>query len=174
MRINHVLPRRLEKARRISMAFLIIAALLTGCAGESRRTENDSESPADTEEKVTELKKEQWKIERYGTVYVYLPDDLGKDEKVPLVLDMNCTTGNPEAEVLTNGWDAAAAKYRFIVVAPTYNDYATYSEADYMISVIDEAISRYNEIRKLEGTKRYYNVSLEDQEKTLGAWAPAD
>lgn len=31
-----------------------------------------------------------------------------------------------------------------------------------------------NEIRKLEGTKRYYNVSLEDQIKTLGAWAPAD
>lgn len=31
-----------------------------------------------------------------------------------------------------------------------------------------------NEIRNLEGTKRYYNVSLEDQIKTLGAWAPAD
>lgn len=31
-----------------------------------------------------------------------------------------------------------------------------------------------NEIRKLEGTKRYYNVSLEEQIKTLGAWAPAD
>lgn len=31
-----------------------------------------------------------------------------------------------------------------------------------------------NEIRKLEGTKRYYNVSLEDQIKTLGAWAPED
>ncbi|WP_432647019.1 aldo/keto reductase [Mitsuokella sp.] len=31
-----------------------------------------------------------------------------------------------------------------------------------------------NEIRKLDGTKRYYNVSLEDQIKTLGAWKPAD
>lgn len=30
------------------------------------------------------------------------------------------------------------------------------------------------EIAKLEGTKRYYNVSLEEQEKTLGAWKPAD
>lgn len=31
-----------------------------------------------------------------------------------------------------------------------------------------------NEIRQLEGTKRYYNVSLAEQERTLGAWAPAD
>lgn len=30
------------------------------------------------------------------------------------------------------------------------------------------------EIAKLEGTKRYYNVSLEEQEKMLGAWKPAD
>lgn len=31
-----------------------------------------------------------------------------------------------------------------------------------------------NAIRKLEGTRRFYNVSLEDQERTLGAWKPAD
>ena len=31
-----------------------------------------------------------------------------------------------------------------------------------------------NEIRKLDGTKRYYDVSLEDQIKTLGAWTPED
>lgn len=29
-------------------------------------------------------------------------------------------------------------------------------------------------IRQLDGKKRYYNVSLEDQIKTLGAWSPAD
>lgn len=31
-----------------------------------------------------------------------------------------------------------------------------------------------DEIRKLEGTKRFFNMTLEDQIKTLGAWAPED
>lgn len=31
-----------------------------------------------------------------------------------------------------------------------------------------------NEIRKLDGTKRFYNVSLEEQERSLGAWTPED
>lgn len=31
-----------------------------------------------------------------------------------------------------------------------------------------------NEIAKLDNTKRFYNVKLEDQEKMLGAWKPAD
>ena len=31
-----------------------------------------------------------------------------------------------------------------------------------------------DEIRKLDGKKRFYNVSLADQERSLGAWAPAD
>lgn len=30
------------------------------------------------------------------------------------------------------------------------------------------------EIKKLDHTKRFYNVSLKDQEKNLGSWAPAD
>lgn len=38
-------------------------------------------------------------------------------------------------------------------------------------SLTDEEMA---EIAKLDNTKRFYNVKLEDQEKMLGAWKPAD
>lgn len=93
---------------------------------------------------MTRLRTEAWTIDAHGPVYAYLPDDLRPDERLPLVLDMNCTTGNPRAEVLTNGWDVAAARNRLVVVAPTYDDYVTYPEASYMVRVVDEATSHYH------------------------------
>ena len=86
---------------------------------------------------------ETWEIDRHGAIYAYIPENLPTDTKVPMVLAMNCTTGNPQAEVETNGWDRVCAEEGFIVVAPTYNNYATYSEVPYMEAVLDEAIARY-------------------------------
>lgn len=86
---------------------------------------------------------ETWEIDRHGTIYAYVPKILPEDRKVPMVLAMNCTTGNPQAEVKTNGWDRLCAEEGFIVIAPTYNDYATYSEVAYIRSVILDALERY-------------------------------
>ena len=53
---------------------------------------------------------ETWEIDRHGTIYAYVPEILPEDRKVPMVLAMNCTTGNPQAEVKTNGWDRLCAE----------------------------------------------------------------
>lgn len=93
---------------------------------------------------VTEnMKTEQFRIDDHGTVYVYMPDDIKEYEKFPLILDMNCTGGDPESEVISNGWDTEAVKERFIVVSPEYNDASTYSEVDYMMEVVEQAVEKY-------------------------------
>lgn len=87
---------------------------------------------------------EQYRLGLHGSIYAYLPDNLASiNRQLPLVLDMNCTTGNPQAEVMTNGWQRLIDQKQIIVVAPTYNDYAMYSNCPYMKRVIDDAIKRY-------------------------------
>ena len=82
-------------------------------------------------------------LDQHGTVYAYLPQILKDGESYPLVIALNCTTGDPQGEVTGNGWDTIAAEENIIVVAPTYNDYATWSETGYIKTVIDDAIERY-------------------------------
>lgn len=59
-------------------------------------------------------------------VYVYGKEKILSSSQVPMILDLNCTTGNPRAEVITNGWDELAERENLLIVAPEYNDYATY------------------------------------------------
>lgn len=90
------------------------------------------------------LNNDVYQLDTHGPVFAYLPDNAGaQGQKLPMVLDLNCTTGNPEAEVHTNGWDQIAEEKGVIVIAPTYDDYVTYGETGYMKQVIDDAIERY-------------------------------
>lgn len=89
------------------------------------------------------VKTEIWKIDSHGNIYTYISPKLSSGEKVPLVLAMNCTGGNPQAEVLTNGWLSLCENEKIIVVSPIYNDYATYSEVPYIEKVIDECLKKY-------------------------------
>lgn len=90
------------------------------------------------------LKHETYQLDHHGLIHVYIPETvINNSNFAPLVLDLNCTTGNPEAEVKTNGWDQVADEEGFILIAPNYNDYATYSECSYMKWVIEDAITRY-------------------------------
>lgn len=88
---------------------------------------------------------EKYRLGLHGPIYAYLPDEVSAHpgRRYPMVLDLNCTTGNPRAEVMTNGWDQVAAKENLIIIAPTYNDYAMYSETGYMKRVIDDTLQRY-------------------------------
>lgn len=128
--------------KKVTVFFLIVPLLLMVCACDySRSKDNKTKKEA---KEMTGITKETWTLDGHGPVYVYLPDDVKANQKLPLILDMNCTGGNPQAEVVTNGWDQVAERERLIIVAPTYDDYVTYSEVSYMNKVLDEAISRYH------------------------------
>lgn len=88
------------------------------------------------------VRTESWKMENRNEVFAWIPERLPA-EPVPMVLALNCTNGNPQAEVKTNGWDALCAEENFIVIAPEYRDNASYEETDYLRSVIEQAVSRY-------------------------------
>ena len=90
----------------------------------------------------TAVRRESWKMENHNQVFAWIPEGLPA-EPFPMVLAMNCTNGNPEAEVKTNGWDALCAEEGFIVISPEYRDSASYEETDYLRSVIEQAVSRY-------------------------------
>lgn len=90
------------------------------------------------------LKREQYYLRGNEPIYAYLPAEMDSlNRSLTMILDLNCTTGNPQAEVKTNGWDQLVDQEKLIVIAPTYNDYATYSECNYLKKVIDDAVSRY-------------------------------
>ena len=93
--------------------------------------------------KIMAIKTEQYKLDSHGPIYSYLPKNLNRTLKYPLVMALCCTTGNPKAEVKTNGWDKIVLQENIIVISPTYNNYATYSETSYIKLVIDDAIKRY-------------------------------
>ena len=90
----------------------------------------------------TAVRRESWRMENRNEVFAWIPEGLPA-EAVPMVLAMNCTNGNPEAEVKTNGWDVLCAEEGFIVIAPEYRDNLSYDEVDYIRSVIEQAVSRY-------------------------------
>ena len=112
------------------------------------------------------MKHETYQLDSHGPIYAYLPATIEDGEKLPLILDLNCTTGNPRAEVKTNGWESVAEKNKLIVVAPTYDDYATYSETGYLKRVIDDAVDRYP-----VDTHRIYSVGFSNGGASSGALA---
>lgn len=88
------------------------------------------------------VRRESWRMENRNEVFAWIPEELPA-EPVPMVLAMNCTNGNPEAEVKTNGWDRLCAEEGFIVIAPEYRDSVSYEEVDFIRTVIEQAVSRY-------------------------------
>ena len=84
-----------------------------------------SAAPAFAEGKT--VRTESWKMENRNEVFAWIPERLPA-EPVPMVLALNCTNGNPQAEVKTNGWDALCAEENFIVIAPEYRDNASYED----------------------------------------------
>jgi len=110
----------------------LVLALLLAAAGAGQ-AEQGGKAP----------RRESWRTERRDTVYAWLPEELPAGEKAPMVVAMNCTGGNPEAEVKTNGWDKLCAEEGFIVIAPEYRDRENYAEAEYLRTVIEDALGRY-------------------------------
>ena len=82
---------------------------------------------------------EQFVMENGKTVYLYVPQAVKEQSegKVPLVLFMCGTTCDPVENCVDSGWTRLAEKENFIVVSPDYNNSATYSETDFLISVVE-------------------------------------
>ena len=133
-----------------ALLVMALAALcaLTGCrAGNKESSAKKSSTKVKTMNGVTyykNLRPEKYTLDSHGPVYALIPENLDrKGKKAPMILALNCTDGDPQSEIMTNGWDDLASKEGLIVVAPTYDDSATYSEVDYIVKVIKDVIDRY-------------------------------
>lgn len=131
--------------------FLLVLLSMVGCSsdsggasvddtsaeGSNLRESEGSGADRDTQEGGKESM-EQFEMENGKTVYLYVPQDVKNQPgtKVPLILFMCGTTCDPVENCVDSGWTALAEKENFIVVSPDYNNYATYSETDFLISVV--------------------------------------
>jgi poly(3-hydroxybutyrate) depolymerase len=79
------------------------------------------------------------------TGYIYIPNSVlnNPDIKVPMVLMMCGTGGDPRRSVQAAGWVEKALEENLIVIAPNYNNAATYSETGKLASVVEHMIKTY-------------------------------
>lgn|GEM_PF-2262512 len=84
-----------------------------------------------------------------GSGYVYVPDAVinNPDTKVPLVLDMCSTGGDPRDDAKDCGWVDKARDINFIVIAPVYDNSETYTQTAYMAETV-QYISQFYPVDK--------------------------
>ncbi len=116
----------------------------------------------------TALKK---RIEKYGTVIEsWYPLGHGAKDLInePVFTKLSSKYGKSNVQIILR-WHIQAGNIVFPKTTNPAHMKDNFNIFDFALT--DEEMA---EIAKLEGTKRYYNVSLADQEKNLGAWKPAD
>lgn len=79
------------------------------------------------------------------TGYLYIPQSVLEkpEEKVPMVLMMMCTGGEARQNAEACGWVDKALEEGIIVLAPVYNNYATYSELTGIVSAVEYVSENY-------------------------------
>lgn len=83
--------------------------------------------------------------EKSRTVYVYAKrKNLFSKRKLPLILYLNSTGGDPRKEPISTGWAKLAKKENIIVVSPDYDNAVTYDEVPFFMRIVKEAKKRYN------------------------------
>ena len=116
----------------------------------------------------TALKK---RMEKYGTIVEsWYPLGHGAKEMIaePVFTKLGKKYGKSNVQIILR-WHIQEGN---IVFPKTTNPQHMKDNFDIFDFELTE--DEMNEIRRLEGTKRFYNVSLEDQEKTLSQFTPAD
>ena len=99
------------------------------------------------------IKTNVYTLDTQGPIYSYIPINLSREIKYPLLIALCCIKRNPQAEAKTNGWDKIVLKENILVTSPKYNNYATYSETSYIKFVIDDSIKKYPvDIEKIYST----------------------
>lgn len=140
-------------------AMLVLFLLLTGCGqtgdgisitedsvpGTSFQTEiseaeeSGSDALEDTMNEIT------YTTQNGETGYLYVPQSVLErpEKKVPMVLMMMCTGGEARQNAEACGWVDKALEAGIIVLAPVYNNYATYSELAGIISAVEYVSEKY-------------------------------
>lgn len=132
--------------RRIALiAAMILTVMTSGCGARAGGVESSSQGSTYTEtDAATDVEEENAVRERYQTPegetgYIYLPSSYeeGGDETYPLVIMMNGTAQDPVHDAQGTGWTDLAAREDILLLVPEYDDYATYSNVDTLIAVLD-------------------------------------
>lgn len=131
-------------------AAVILLAVTAGCSARSVEDVYKDSSTIIPEDAATDAKEENEMRQRYRTPegetgYIYLPASLekGGDRRYPLVIMMNGTAQDPIHDASGTGWVELAKEEDLLLLVPEYDDYATYSNVDTLISVIDYIVETY-------------------------------
>lgn len=132
--------------RHILTLIMALTMLLSGCggAGDVSSAPSAPPDPADTPAESGENEVEQITVGG-KLVYPYVPQAVkdDTDHKAPMVLFMCGTTCDPLENMVDSGWVELAEREGIIVISPDYNNYATYSETGFLISVVEHMLDNY-------------------------------
>jgi poly(3-hydroxybutyrate) depolymerase len=128
----------------ITLACLLFIVIVAG-SGSVTGLQNGSGNSADMKtDENTPLKEGKVMRERYRTPggetgFIYFPSSYNKsgNNTYPLVIMMNGTAQNPIHDAEGTGWTTLAPRENILLVVPEYDDYATYSNVNRLISVLD-------------------------------------
>lgn len=133
----------MTRTMRTKWVFLMVVALLAGGCSFASLPEADT---GKGEKAVAQSAvKEEYRTPGGERGFVYYPKSPDKDRnrKYPLVLMMCGTNQDPVHDAEGTGWVDLAGKEDLILLVPVYNDYATYSNVDTLLSVLDYAEDKY-------------------------------
>ncbi len=120
--------------KRLLSTALAAVLLLTGCSGA--KTETSGKNKLNEIEYTTPDGREGW---------VYVPDAVqdNPDNKVPLVMMLCMTGGDPQATVEDAGWKEIALEENLIILAPVYKSKETYSQTAPLVSAVEYISENY-------------------------------
>lgn len=123
---------------------------LSACASAQNSSNTDTRSTESTDSAVSietenNMNEIAYTTPEGETGYVYVPDKVKDDSntKVPLVLVMCATTHEARQDAKATGWADKALAENLIVLAPNYDNYATYSQVDRIMSAVEYVIANY-------------------------------
>lgn len=150
-----------KSKRKAVLTLLALLILLTGCGKADRELVSAEDIPSDVSvssaENSQNFEKAETSVLENGineiayttpndeTGYLYIPQSVMKqnETKVPMVLMMMCTGGEARQNTMDCGWVDKALEEGIIVMAPVYNNYATYSELPGIISAVEYVAENY-------------------------------
>lgn len=115
---------------------------LTETEDDTNQRENDNNTSGTEGNDIHET---EYTTPDGDTGYIYLTDTIREnpEEKVPMVFVMAWTTGETRSSAISCGWVEKALEENFIVVAPDYNNAATYSQTDRLVSALRYITENY-------------------------------
>jgi poly(3-hydroxybutyrate) depolymerase len=127
------------------LVIMLLAASAAGCTVTGRGSGAGSSTDGNSNEKGADEMRERYETTDGETGYIYLPSSSEEsgNKTYPLVIMMNGTAQDPIHDAEGTGWIDLAQEKDIILLVPEYDDYATYSNVDTLISVLDYIEDKY-------------------------------